>query len=65
MTTECNDVIIYIKIKNLLLKDIVLISEYTLNLISLRQLQHSDIIYQDEDSRMTLIKDEYTIASAQ
>jgi len=43
--TECDDVIIYIKIKNLLLKNVVFISKYTSNLISLKQLQHSNIIY--------------------
>jgi len=63
--TECNDVIIYTKIRNLLLKDVVLISKCTSNLISLRQLWCSDIIYQDENSRMTLTRDEHTIVSAQ
>jgi len=43
--TECNDIIICTKIENLLLKDVVFISKCTSNLISLRQLQHSDIIY--------------------
>jgi len=63
--TECNDIIIYIKIKNLLPKNIILISKCTSNLISLKQLQCSDIIYQDENSRMTLTKDEHTIVSVQ
>ena len=63
--TECDDVIIYMKIENLLLKDVVLISKCTSNLISLEQLQCNNIIYQDENSRMTLTKDEHTIVSAQ
>jgi len=63
--TECDDVIIYIKIENLLLKDVVLISKYTSNFISLEQLQCSNIIYQDENSRMTLTKDEHTIVNVQ
>jgi len=63
--TECDDVIIHIKIENLLLKDVVLISKCTSNLISLEQLQHSNIIYQDENNRMTLTRDEHTIVSAQ
>ena len=62
---ECDDVTIHTKIENLLLRDVVLISECTSNLISLEQLQCSDIIYQDENSRMTLTKDEHTIVSAQ
>ena len=63
--TECDDVIICMKIKNLLLRDVIFISECTSNLISLEQLQCSDIIYQDENSRMTLTKDKHTIVSAQ
>jgi len=63
--TKCNDVIICTKIKNLLLKDVVLISKCTSNLILLEQLQHSDIIYWDENSKMTFIRDEHTIVSAQ
>jgi len=63
--TECDDIIICIKIKNLLLKNIVLIFKCTSNFISLEQLQHSNIIYQDENSRMTLTKDEYTIINVQ
>jgi len=63
--TECDDVIICMKIKNLLLKDVVFIFKCTSNLISLKQLQCSDIIYQDENSRMTLTRDEHTIVSAQ
>ena len=43
--TECDNVIIHIKIENVLLKNIVLISKCTSNLISLEQLQHSNIIY--------------------
>ncbi len=35
------------------------------NLILLEQLQHNDVIYQDKDSKMTLIKDEHTIVSVQ
>jgi len=63
--TECEDVKIYIKNENFLLQDVVLISECTLNLISLEQLQCNNVVYQDEDSRMTLIRDEHTIISAQ
>jgi len=63
--TEYNNVMIYTKIENLLLKDVVLISKCTSNLISLEQLQHNDIIYQDENSRMTLTKDEHIIVSVQ
>ena len=63
--TECNDMIIYTKIENLLLKDIVLISKCTSNFILLEQLQYSNIIYQDENSRMTLTKNEHTIVSVQ
>jgi len=63
--TECNNVIICIKIENLLLKDVVFISKCTSNLISLEQLQHNNIIYQDENSRMTLTKDKHTIVSVQ
>jgi len=65
MITECNDMIIYTKIENLLLKDVVLIFKCTLNLISLEQLQCSDIIYQNENNKMTLTKDEHTIVSVQ
>jgi len=43
--TECDDVIIYTKIENLLLKDVVFISKCTSNLILLRQLQCNNIIY--------------------
>ena len=43
--TKCDDVIIYMKIKNLLLKNVVLIFKCTSNLILLEQLWHSDIIY--------------------
>lgn len=63
--TECEDVKIYTKIRNLLLQDVVFISECTSDLISLKQLQYNDVIYQDEDSEMMLTKDEHTIASAQ
>jgi len=59
--TECDDIIICIKIKNLLLKDVVLISKCTSNIISLEQLQCNDTIYQDENNRMTFTKDEHTI----
>jgi len=61
--TKCDDVIIHIKIENLLLKDVVLISECTSNFILLEQLQCSNITYQDENSRMTLTKDEHIIVS--
>jgi len=63
--TECDDVIIYIKIKNLLLKNVVFISKCTSNLILLKQLQYNDIIYQDENNKITLTKDEHTIVSVQ
>jgi hypothetical protein len=63
--TEHEDVKIHTKTENLLLQDVVLISECTSNLISLEQLQHNDVIYQDEDSMMTLIRNEHTIVSAQ
>jgi len=63
--TEYDDVIICMKIKNLLLKDVILIFKCTSNLISLEQLWCNNIIYQNENSRMTLIKDEHTIVSAQ
>jgi len=63
--TRCDDVIICTKIENLLLRDVVFIFKCTLNFILLKQLQHSDIIYQDENSRMTLTKDEYIIINVQ
>ena len=63
--TECDDVIIHIKIENLLLENVVFISKCTSNLISLEQLQCNNIIYQDENSRMTLTKDEHTIVNVQ
>jgi len=63
--TECDDMIIYMKIKNLLLKNVVFISKCTLNLILLEQLWYNNIIYWDENSRMTLTKDEHTIVSVQ
>jgi len=63
--TEHDNIIICIKIKNLLLKNVVFISKCTSNLILLEQLQHSNIIYQDENSRIILIRDEYTIVSVQ
>jgi len=65
MTIECDDVIIYIKIENLLLKNVVLIFKCTSNLILFEQLQCNDIIYWDENSRITLTKDEYIIVNAQ
>jgi len=63
--TECEDVKIYTKIEFSILQNVVFISECTSNLISLEQLQHNDIIYQNKDSKMTLIKDEHTITNAQ
>jgi len=63
--TECDDMIIYMKIRSLLLRDVVLIFKCTSNLILLEQLQCSDIIYQDENSRMTLTRDEHIIVNAQ
>ncbi len=39
------DIKIYIKIENLLLQDVVFVSEYISNLILLEQLQHNDVIY--------------------
>jgi len=65
MTTKCDDVTIYTKIRNLLFKDVIFIFKCTSNLILLEQLQHSDIIYQDENNRMTLTRDEHTIVCAQ
>jgi hypothetical protein len=53
------------KDRKLLLKDVVLVSSCTSNLISLEQLQNSDISYQDENSKMTLIKDECTVTNVQ
>jgi len=63
--TECDDVIIYIKIENLLLRDVCFIFKCTLNLILLEQLQHNNIIYQDKNSKMTLTKDEHIVVSIQ
>ena len=63
--TEYDDVIICMKIKNLLLKDVILIFKCTSNLISLEQLWCNNIIYQNENSRMTLTKDKHTIVSVQ
>ena len=65
MTTNCNDVIIHTKIEDLLLRDVSLIFECTSNLILFKQLWYSDITYQDENSRITLTRDEHTIVSAQ
>jgi hypothetical protein len=56
---------IHTKTEKLLLKEIVLVSSCTSNLISLEQLQNSDISYQDENSKMTLTKDECTVTNAQ
>jgi len=42
---KCDNIIVYIKIENLLLKNVVFIFKCTLNLILLKQLQHSNIIY--------------------
>jgi len=39
------DIKIYIKIENLLLQDVVFVSECISNLILLEQLQHNDVIY--------------------
>ena len=62
--TECEDVKICTKNENFFLQNVVFISECTSNLISLEQLQCNDVIYQDEDNKMTLVKDEYIIVSA-
>jgi len=43
--TEQEDMKIHIKTENLLLQDVVLVSECTSNFILLRQLQHNDVIY--------------------
>jgi len=45
--TEHEDVKIHTKIENLFLQNVVFISECTLNLISLEQLQYNDVIYQN------------------
>jgi len=60
---ECEDVKICTKNEIFFLQNVVLISECTSNFILLKQLQCNDVIYQDKDSKMTLIKDKYTIIS--
>ena len=62
---ECEDIKIYMKLENLFLQNVVFILECTSNLILLKQLQHNAVIYQDKDSEITLIRDEYTIVNAQ
>jgi len=62
---ECEDVKICTKIEIFFLQNVVLISECTSNLILLEQLQHNDVIYQNKNSRMTLIKDKHAITSVQ
>ena len=63
--TECNDIELCTKHEMLLLQDVVLVSMCMSNLILFEQLQCNDIIYQNDDSKMKLIKDEHIVVSAQ
>ena len=56
---------ICIKTETVQIKDVTLILQATTNLILLRQLQQSGIIYHNEDIKMTLKKKGRTVVSAQ
>ena len=56
---------IHIKTETVQIKDVILILQVTTNLILLRQLQQSGIIYYNEDIKMTLKKKGRTVASVQ
>ena len=56
---------ICIKTEIVQIRDVALILQTTTNLISLKQLQQSSIIYHNEDIKMTLKKEGRTVVSAQ
>ena len=56
---------IYIKTETVQIKDVILVSQATTNLILLRQLQQSSIIYYNKDIKITLKKEGRTVVSAQ
>ena len=56
---------ICIKTETVQIKDVALVLQATTNLILLRQLQQSSIIYYNEDIKMTLKKEGKTVVSAQ
>ena len=53
------------KTETVQIKDVTLVSQATTNLILLKQLQQSGIIYYNEDIEMTLKKEGRTVVSAQ
>ena len=65
LTVEKEVVEIYIKTETVQIKDVILILQATTNLILLRQLQQSGIIYYNENIKMTLKKKGRTVVSAQ